>query len=169
MEDYIEAGQPELKMDKSKRLIDVNPENDPRYKAIQSQCRTLHAELLKIHMSGQPLAENPALIGDYLGKLRLNCNLFFSFLNGYIDTLTVLQGEYAIKRQNLYEQYLTMPKASPSGAETHSREKTRLDDANIKVIENRIQQIRNEYERYNGICMYLQSRIREFNTERMVG
>jgi hypothetical protein len=77
--------------------------------------------------------------------------------------------ETAVKRQRLYEQRLALPKSSPSASETHARELCRIDDANVKVLENRISQIKNEYERYNGICMYLQSRMKEFNTERMVG
>ena len=42
-------------------------------------------------------------------------------------------------------------------------------EVKIKSVENMIQQVKNEYERYNGICMYLQSRMKEFNTDRMVG
>ena len=169
LEDFVEAGmeadKPTIKDDT--KVISINPEDDERYKAIQSECRKIHADLLKMHEGGG-LAENPALIGDLLGKLRLNCNLFFSFLNAYIDALTELQANYSIKRQSLYEQYLKMPKASPSGAETYAREKTRLDEANVKVVENRITQIKNEYSRYDGICIYLMARMKEFNTERIM-
>lgn len=145
-------------------------ENDPRYQEIVSGLRTLHGELLKLEKEGKlgNAIENPSLIGDYLGRLRLNANLLFSFLNVYIDVHSDLLVEYNTKRQNLYEESIKAGK-SPSAAETHAREGTRLEDTNVKVIENRIQQIKNEYERYNGICMYLQSRLKEFNTERIMG
>lgn len=145
-------------------ITNTNPMDDPRYKALLSQLKGWHGELLK-----QNLAENPALIGDYLGRMRLNANLLFAYLNVYIDNLTDLMQETAVKRQRLFEERLAMPKSSPSASETYAREMCRIDDANVKVLENRITQIKNEYERYNGICMYLQSRLKEFNTERIMG
>lgn len=148
----------------------TSPDNDPRYTEIVSGLRTLHGELLKLEKEGKlnNAIENPSLIGDYLGRLRLNANLLFSFLNKYIDAHSDLLVEYNTKRQNLYEEAIKAGK-SPSAAETNAREGTRIEDTNVKVIENRIQQIKNEYERYNGICMYLQSRLKEFNTERIMG
>ncbi len=61
-----------------------------------------------------------------------------------------------------------MPKGSPSGAKNYADEMTRIDSANVKAVENRIQQIKNTYERYHGICLFLQSRMKEYNTERMM-
>jgi len=140
-----------------------SPNDDERYTALISELRTIHGQLRKNNLS-----ENPALIGDYLGKLRLNANLLFSFLNQYLDVLTELEQHVATKRQELYEAEIKEGK-SPSASESHSRNLTRVDEARVKTIENRINQIKNEYERYNGICMYLQSRMKEFNTERMLG
>lgn len=139
------------------------PNDDERYTALISELRTIHGQLRKNNLS-----ENPALIGDYLGKLRLNANLLFSFLNQYLDVLTELEQHVATKRQDEYESGIKEGK-SPNASEMHSRNICRVDEARVKTIENRINQIKNEYERYNGICMYLQSRMKEFNTERMLG
>lgn len=142
-----------------------------KYNAITNKCQKVHRELLDYERQGKlgNYVENPSLLGDYLGKLRLNANQLFAFMNIYIDIQSDMELEYASKRQRLYEEKLAQPKATPSAAEKHARELTRMDEAKIKVIDNTIHQIRNEYERYNGICMYLQSRLKEFNTERMVG
>lgn len=143
-------------------VADINPVNDPRYVAVTKKLRTWHGELLK-----EGFAENPALIGDYLGKLRLNVNLLFSFLNAYIDLLVDQNIEVANKRQNLYEEAIKLGR-SENASKNSSGELTRKDEALTKTIEYRIQQIKNEYERYNGICIFLQSRMKEFNTERIM-
>lgn len=152
-------------------LDDVSLDKNKKYMEIVGELRTKHAELLDLETSGKlgNYVENPSLIGDYLGKLRLNCNRLFTYLNIYIDILSDLQREYAAKRQALYMEVLSKPKGSPSAAEKHAREMTRVDEAKIMVIQNNMQEVKNEYERYNGICMYLQSRMKEFNTERQMG
>lgn len=149
-------------------LDDLRLVKNTTYIKIVAECKALHNELLKTENSDGAYIENPALIGNYLGKLRLNANRLFTYSNIYIDILSDLQREYAVKRQGLYELQLAQGK-SPSAAEKHAREMSRVDETTIGVIENNIQQVKNEYERYNGICMYLQSRMKEFNTERMVG
>lgn len=146
-------------------------ESNENYKNITSSLRSCHGDLLKLEQQGKlsNATDNPGLIGDYLGKLRLNCNMLFSFLNNYIDVENDLIKELNEKRQSLYEARLREPKGTPSAADTHSKALTRVDEASLKIVQNRIQQIKNEYERYNGICMYLQSRLKEFNTERIMG
>lgn len=141
------------------------------YKRITSGLRTWHGELLRMESEGKlsNATDNPGLIGDYLGRLRLNCNMLFSFLNNYIDIENDLIKELNEKRQAIYEARLSEPKGTPSAADTHSKALTRVDEASLKIVQNRITQIKNEYERYNGICMYLQSRLKEFNTERIMG
>ncbi len=140
-----------------------DPRKDPRYVELTTNLASIHAQLLKMK-----LAENPALIGDLLGDLRLGANQLFSYLNIYIDALSDMQQAYARKRQSIFEERIALPKGSPTGSEHYAREMTRVEDSDIKVVENRIQQIKNDYERYNGICIYLQSRMREFNTERIM-
>ena len=141
-----------------------DPRNDPRYAELLNKLQSLHAQLLKMKLS-----ENPALIGDLLGEVRLGANQLFSYLNIYIDALSELQTVYAKKRQRIFEERLLLPKSSPSASELYARETTRVDEAELKMIENRIQQIKNNYERYSGIAMYLQSRMKEFNSERFMG
>lgn len=166
---FVEAGKPSI--DREEVLAIPNPDSNPHYKRITGDLQRLHSELIKFEADGKlnNAVENPGLIGDYLGKLRLNCNLLFAFWNQYIDIMSDLQQEYASKKQGLYVERLAMPKGTPSAAKNHADEMTRVDNASIKAVENRIQQIKNEYERYNGICMFLQSRLKEFNTERIMG
>lgn len=150
-------------------LDDLRLTENKSYIKIVADCKIIHADLLKNETEGRAgvYVENPALIGNYLGKLRLNANMLFQYSNIYIDILSDLQREYAASRQKLYTTQLREGK-SPSAAEKHAREMSRVDETTIGVIENNIQQIKNEYERYNGICMYLQSRMKEFNTERIM-
>lgn len=152
-------------------LDDLRLTENGKYAEILNECKRIHTELLKYERDGKlgNYAENPSLIGDYLGKLRLNCNQLFIFINIYIDLQNDLEMEYAQKRQTIYLDRLNAPKGSPSAAEKHAREVTRVDEAKVESIKSMITQIKNEYERFNGICMYLQSRMKEFNTERMVG
>lgn len=152
-------------------LDDLRLSENGKYSDIVKDCKAIHGTLLQYEKEGKlgNYVENPSLIGDYLGKLRLNCNQLFAFINIYIDIQNDLELEYAQRRQSIYLEKLNSPKGSASAAEKHARETTRVDETKIEVIKNMITQIKNEYERYNGICMYLQSRMKEFNTERMVG
>ena len=144
-------------------------EENKRYAQITGELRLHHKELLELEREGRlkEVKDSP-LIGDYLTKLRLNVNLLFAFINNYLDIHSDLTVELAEKRQKLYIEQLEEGK-TPSGAETHSKQMTRVDEATVKVVENQMQQLKNEYERFNGICMMLQSRLREFNTERVMG
>lgn len=171
---FIEAGAHttvDASLLESIDLGQLRLDDNRAYQVIVKQLRELHSELLSYESKGKlgNYVENPSLIGDYLGKLRLNCNRLFQFSNIYIDILSDLQTDYAKRRQAMYVEYLERPKASPSAAEKHCREMTRVDESKISFVENCMQQVKNEYERYNGICMYLQSRMKEFNTEKVMG
>ena len=111
---------------------------------------------------------SPGIISDYLAKLRLGCSQLYEFLNRYIDVHSDLTRELATKRQSIFETALKAGK-TPSMSSTLASELTKVDSASVKIVENRIQQIKNTYEEYNGICIMLQSKMREFNTERIVG
>ena len=140
-----------------------NPINDRAYMAILTELQGYHTELIKM---GD--IENPVIAGQYQGKIRLGANRLFAYMNAYIDLQADLNEEYSIKRQYLYETQLKLGK-SPSAADKHAGEMTRVLSANMAVAKLRVDQIRNEYERYNGIAIYLASRMKEFNTERMMG
>jgi len=142
-----------------------NPTSDPRYVELLKRLQAIHGELLKTEMK----AENPSLIGDTLGDLRLGANQLFAFINYYIDAQSDLELAYARKRQQIFEAQLAVAGSSVNKAESYAREMTRVDEAEIKVVSNRIKQIQNNYERFNGICIYLQTRLKEFNTERIMG
>lgn len=169
----VEAGTPQSATQSvldSVNLDELRLVDNKKYESITTSCQLIHKELLGYEKEGKlgNYVENPSLIGDYLGRLRLNANQLFAFMNIYIDILSDMEMDYAKRRQTIFEEHIAS-KASANAAEKMATELTRVDKAKIKLLENMIQQIKNEYERYNGICMYLQSRLKEFNTERMVG
>jgi hypothetical protein len=90
-------------------------------------------------------------------------------MNIYIDILSDLEKELAEKRQSLFVMRLAEPKQTPSSAKNYSEELTRVDAMTVKIVQNRINQIKNDYERYNGICISLQSTMKAENTERIMG
>lgn len=142
-----------------------NPTNDPRYVELIKRLQLIHAELLKTDFK----VENPVLIVESLGELRLSASQLFAFLNFYIDALSDLELQYAQKRKALFIEKLGEPKSSVSKAESYSREMMRVDEAEIAVVKNRIKQIQNEYERYNSIAIYLHARMKENQSEKFMG
>lgn len=151
-------------------MPDKDKELSPRQQQFRDTVTTLrdeHGVLLREEREGKirNARENPGLIGDHLTSMRLHCNLLFSFTNELIDEENEKMLEVAKKRQSLYEAKIKEGK-SESAAMNHAKEKTRVMEAELGVIRNKIRQIRDEYERFNGICMMLQSRMNEFNTER---
>lgn len=140
-----------------------------RYLQITKELKQKHAELLKLQTEGKlSEAKDSPLISDYMMTMRLNCSLLFNFINGYLDVLTDLSTELASKRQKLYVECIDK-KMSPSASDTHIKQMTREDEAIVKAVEYQIQQVKNDYERFNSICMALQSSLKEKNTERIVG
>lgn len=144
---------------------DANPNNDPDYRNILKTLQGYHVDLLKIQ---DKLADNPVQAGEYQGKLRLEVNKLFAYMNAYIDLQVDISEDYARTKQNLYETGLKQGK-SPSAAEKHANEMTRIISSNLAIAKFRVDQIKNEYERYNGIAIYLATRMKEFNSERMMG
>lgn len=174
MSDWVEVGgKPETpSVELSGDVIDIpNPTEDKNYARITKELQQWHKELLELEAEGKlsDIVNNPVTASDYLAKLRLNVNMLFAFWNNYIDVMNDLQKALAAKRQALYEERLSQPKGTPSAAEAHSKAMTRTDEINVKQVENRIQQIKNDYERYNGICLFLHSKMKEVNTERIMG
>lgn len=144
-------------------------QDNARYTALTKELKQKHAELLRLQAAGQlSQAKDSPVIADYMMLMRLNCSQLFNFINGYLDVLTDLSQELAQKRQTIYIEAIADGK-TPSAAETHTKQMTRVDESVVKSVEYQIQQVRNDYERYNGICLGLQSRLRELNTERIVG
>lgn len=167
MADWVEAGAKPV--ERVEVLNIPNPEDNPRYKAITTELRRYHKDLLELEKAEKlrDAVNSPGILSDYLGKLRLGCSLLFEYSNRYIDVQSDLTKELADKQQQLYTEGIADGK-TPSAAETNAKAMTRVDAASLKIVEQRMQQIKNEYERYNGICMYLQSKLKEYNTERIM-
>jgi len=142
-----------------------NPYSNPDFVAILSKLKSYHKELLK---GNDKLADNPVLAGEYQGKLRLEVSRLFKYMNEYIDLQVETGGLYARERQLEYKAGIELGK-SPSAAEKHASEVTRVIAANEAIAKLRIQQIKNEYDRYNSIAIYLATRMKEFQSERMMG
>lgn len=166
-DDFIEAGQSNpVPADNSDLFAKhANPQNDPEYVKILRTLQGYHVDLLKVQ---DKLADNPVQAGEFQGKLRLEVNKLFAYMNAYIDLQVDISEDYARERQSLYETGLKSGK-SPSAAEKHAGEMTRIKASNLQIAKFRVDQIKNEYERYNGIAIYLATRMKEFNSERMMG
>lgn len=164
---FVEAGQNKSVPADNTDLfaVEANPNNDPAYREILKTLQGYHVELLKIQ---DKLADNPVQAGEYQGKLRLEVNKLFAYMNAYIDLQVDISEDYARERQSIYETGLKAGK-SPSAAEKHAGEMTRIKASNLAIAKFRVDQIKNEYERYNGIAIYLATRMKEFNSERMMG
>jgi hypothetical protein len=170
--DWEEVQPAPKKVEVSSSVLEIpNPLEDPQYKNTITQLRKWHKELLELEQEGKlfDIRENPTLVNDYQVKIRLYTNMLYAFMNNYLDALTDLQRLVAEKRQLLYEERLTAPKGSPSAADQHAKNMTRIDEMNVVQVKNRIDQIKNEYERFNGICISLQSRSKADNSERIMG
>lgn len=141
-----------------------DPNLDPNYAAILKKLQGYHTELLGI----DNLADNPVEAGQYQGKIRLEVSRLFAWMNAYIDLQVSVSEDYAHEKAMLYKQGLAQGK-TPSAAEKHASEMTRVKSANLAIAKLRVDQIKNEYERYNGIAIYLATRMKEFNTERTMG
>lgn len=147
------------------------PSQNKQYVAVTKQLESYHKDLLRLESEGKlaNTSDVPGLASEYQRRMRLNVNMLYAFMNQYIDVLSDLEKEYAEKRQALFVQRLSEPKGTPSAAKTYSEELTRMDSMTVKIIQNRINQIKNDYERYNGICISLQSTMKAENTERIMG
>lgn len=147
------------------------PTENKRYVAVTQQLEQMHATLLRLETEGKlaNTSDLPGLASEYQRKMRLNVNMLYAFMNQYIDVLSDLEKDYSARRQALFIDRLAQPKGTPSAAKTYSEEMTREDAMTIKIVQNRINQIKNDYERYNGICISLQSTMKAENTERIMG
>lgn len=174
MSDWIESGTKNSAKESLLDSIDLDSlrlADNKTYQSILSELQKLHAELLQLESDGKidNFRDNPVLVGQYLTKLRLKVNMLFKFINVYLDVLNDLEIELAKKRESLFKEQLGSPGGSVNKAEKYSIELTRLDKARVGVLSNMIKQVENEYERYNGICISLQSRMKEFASERIMG
>lgn len=147
------------------------PSENKRYVAVTQALESMHADLLRLEREGKlaNTSEVPGLASEYQRRMRLNVNMLYAFMNQYIDILSDLEKEYAEDRQRLFVARLAEPKQTPSSAKNYSEELTRTEAMTIKIVQNRINQIKNDYERYNGICISLQSTMKAENTERIMG
>jgi len=147
------------------------PTDNSQYRDVTKRLEGMHATLLRLENEGK-LANKSDMAGlasEYQSKLRLNVNMLFGFLNSYIDVLSDLQKEYVELWTKLYTERLMLPKGTPSGAKTHADASTKRESMTIEIVKNRINQIKNDYERYNGICISLQSTVKAENSEKMLG
>lgn len=142
-----------------------NPTNDPEYNKLLKRLQGYHLDLLR---EDEKLADNPVLAGEYQGKLRLDVSRLFAYMNAFIDLQVSVSENYAKERERIYKEQLALGK-SPSAAVNHAGEVTRILSSNVAIAKLRVDQIKNEYDRYNSIAIYLATRMKEFATERFLG
>ena len=135
-----------------------------QYEQLSKELRELHKEIMKMESEGNLVRD----AGDTLMKLRLRISYLMRFKNEYIDIENEAMKNYAAMRQEIYEAAILDGK-SHSTAQDIARESTRKDEAAVAIAKNDVRKIANDYERYNPICMALQSLIKEQNSERAMG
>lgn len=142
-----------------------NPMNDPGYVKLLEKLQGYHLALLR---DDEKLADNPVLAGEYQGKLRLEVARLFAYLNNFVDLQVMVSEDYSKERERIYKEQIALGK-SPSAASSHASETTRQLANNAAIAKLRVDQIRNNYERYNSIAIYLATRMKEFSAERYMG
>lgn len=138
---------------------------EERYKSILSALEGYRQELLVDH---DKLADNPVKAGEYQGKIRLGVSDLITYMNEAIDRQIEASEEYAREKSRIYQAQLKEGK-TPSAAEKHATEMTRELNATVLTAKLRVDQIKNEYEKYSNIAIYLASRAKEFISERYMG
>lgn len=133
-----------------------------KYASVLDNLKAQHADIMQ-----RNIAENPALIGEALIKLRQTANLILPFINQAIDHVSQAEADYAEKRQALYEEQLAADK-SPGTAQTHAREMTRKDEARVAIAKNEVYKLKNDFERFSTLALALQSRLREHSTDKIM-
>lgn len=133
-----------------------------KYASVLANLKQQHADIM-----ARNIAENPALIGEALIKLRQTANLILPFINQAIDHVSAAEETYADKRQSMYEEQLGLEK-SPAAAQTHAREMTRRDEAQVVIAKNEVSKLKNDYERFASLAIALQSRLREHSTDKIM-
>lgn len=172
MSEWQEVGAPKASIAPVESMLNIPaPADNERYKEVTKRLEAMHGELLRLEEQSKlaNTSDVPGLAAEYQRRLRIHVNLLFGFLNTYIDVLSDLQKEFAELWNSLYTARLAAPKGTPSAAKTHADALTKRESMTIEIVKNRIQQIKNDYERYNGICIALQSTVKAENTERMAG
>ena len=163
MDDCFEEVQAKVKQLEN-FSVKINPMDDPTYVKILEKLQASHVELMKLDRADP----NPVEMQRIMGDLRIEVNRLFIYMNQYIDVQIEMAEEYANNRESTYIKSLTEGK-SPSAASKHASEITRVQDNAVGIAKLRLQQIKNNYERYDGLSIYLASRLKGINTEKMIG
>lgn len=133
-----------------------------QYTKLLTTLRSMHIEVLK-----KNVLDDPTLLGDYMVRMRG----YAEFLVPYVNQALTEADEALIKceteRTRIYKEEIAKG-SSQNMAETKAKENTRMLDAEYEVAKNEVKRRRNEYERFGNLCTAMQSRLREFATEKMM-
>lgn len=135
-------------------------ENEP-YQELLKKLDGIHQELKN------GLRENPAMLGEKLEQLRLEAGYIRPFVNAQFDILNDEMQTLAAKKKKLYDALRKSGK-SENASKNHLSEWYRVEDVQIVVLQNHIKMMLGDYERFDAICMMMQSRLKEFTTERLM-
>lgn len=141
----------------------INPMDDQTYVKLLERLQKSHVELIKLDRTDP----NPVVMERLMGDIRIHCNRLFIYMNDYIDLQIKLSEEYANAREQLYVKQLEAGK-SPSAAEKAAVEMTRVQNNAVAISKLRLDQIKNEYNRYDSLAIYLASCLKSAQTERMM-
>jgi len=141
----------------------INPLDDKTYVKLLEKLQASHVELMKLDRTDP----NPVVMERLMGDIRIHANRLFIYMNDYIDLQIQLSEEYANAREKLYIEQLALGK-SPSAAEKAAVEMTRVQNNAVAISKLRLDQIKNEYNRYDSLAIYLASCLKSAQTERMM-
>lgn len=136
--------------------------DDEAYQKLSVRLNKLHYSVLK-----EDVLDNPALTGDYMTQIRGYANFILPYINRAIDAVSEADGAVSKAREKLYAEN-TANGMSPSAAEKDARERTRLLEHKLNNAQRGVDKLRNDYKRYDSLVLVMQSRLKEFNTERIM-
>lgn len=146
-----------------------NPlEENENYQKIISDLKKAREQLTLLEEQGNLDRDNAALIGDYLTRIRLHLSPLYDYDNALLDEINRKLRETDASQEKMYKKLVESGK-SENAAKNHSGEMHRVARGEIKILENHRKQIENTTDQYDGIVMSLQSRLKEFNMERIAG
>jgi adenylosuccinate synthase len=134
---------------------------DEEYKRLLDKLSKLHVSILK-----EDILSNPVMTGEYMAQLRGYANFILPYVNRAIDEVNEADKKVSAERQSVYLAN-TKQGMSPSAAEKDAREQTRVLDSEFEIAKRSVEKFRNDYKRFDTLVMTMQSRLKEFNTEKM--
>lgn len=133
-----------------------------QYNNLLATLRAMHIEVLK-----KAVLDDPTLLGDYMVRMRGYAEFLVPYVNRALTEADDALLKCETERAGIYNKAIEAGESQNASA-VKAKERTRLLDAEYEVARNEVTRRKNEYVRFSNICTTMQSRLREFNTEKMM-